>query len=262
MTPVSVLVEIIERLGSSPDGMVIISEEELSRWPAAAITALKAQSLIARHRPATSVACPGCEQSCVMPVHIALLASGKSSPFVACDKRDDVNRVSIDERLLLLWHCTVELFAVFVAAQLGVRRSRGNTRDASYLEIGIASGKKRSQMLCLQTAPDGLLLVAGQTTLPLVDFFQFTDGSYSLNHTMIQQMVDSATTADIRYTPRTVRREARKLDTKARYESWKKAYRELRKKRPEMSDLWYAGQIAKMAIAKGRNAETIRKNMK
>jgi len=59
-----------------------------------------------------------------------------------------------------------------------------------------------------------------------------------------------------------VRREARKLDTQAMYKRWQKAYREAVKLRPNKSDTWYSIHIAKMDIAKGRDAETIRKHMK
>jgi hypothetical protein len=58
---------------------------------------------------------------------------------------------------------------------------------------------------------------------------------------------------------RNVKREARKLDTQARYNAWRKEYRKLKKSNPEMSDVWCSRQIAKMAIAKGCSAETIRK---
>ncbi len=46
------------------------------------------------------------------------------------------------------------------------------------------------------------------------------------------------------------------------YEAWRKAYRDLKKQRRNMSDVWYSRQIAKMNIANGRSAETIRKHMK
>ena len=79
---------------------------------------------------------------------------------------------------------------------------------------------------------------------------------------MIRQLVDSATTADPRYTPSNARREARKLDTQAMYEAWRKAYRYLKKKRHNMTDVWYSQQIAKQGVAANRNAETIRRHMK
>jgi hypothetical protein len=60
----------------------------------------------------------------------------------------------------------------------------------------------------------------------------------------------------------TARREVRKMDAKALYASWRREYRALKKSRPDMSDVWYSQQIAKMEIAKGRNPETIRKHMR
>ena len=116
-------------------------------------------------------------------------------------------------------------------------------------------------MLCLQ-ANGVLALVAGNNPVPLAEFIEYHDGQYSLDRAMIRQLVDTATTVDSRYTPSNVMREARKLETQAMYESWKMAYRNLRKKRKNMSDVWYSRQIAKMDIARRRDAETIRKHMK
>ena len=45
------------------------------------------------------------------------------------------------------------------------------------------------------------------------------------------------------------------------YESWQKAYRDLKKKRRNRSAVWYSRQIAKLEIGVGRNADTIRKHM-
>ena len=71
----------------------------------------------------------------------------------------------------------------------------------------------------------------------------------------------AATTADPRYTPSTTQREARTLDTQARYARWQTAYRALKQQRPRMSDVWYASQIAKQAVAAGYQADTIRRHM-
>jgi len=58
------------------------------------------------------------------------------------------------------------------------------------------------------------------------------------------------------------RREARKLNTQARYKTWQTAYRKLKTRRPDESDVWYAQRIAGMDIAKGSSVETIRKHIK
>ena len=69
-------------------------------------------------------------------------------------------------------------------------------------------------MLCLQ-ADGELILVVGGNRVPLAELITFCDGQYSLDGAMIRQMVDAATTADNRYTPSQVKREARKLETQA-----------------------------------------------
>lgn len=127
--------------------------------------------------------------------------------------------------------------------------------------MGIVRGDKRSQVLCLDVSGT-LTLVVGNSRVPLAEVVEFRKGAYTLDASAIRRLADSTTTADDRYTPSNARREARKLDTQAMYESWRKENRALRKKRPGMSDVWYARQIAKMDIAKGRAAETIRRRMK
>jgi len=95
----------------------------------------------------------------------------------------------------------------------------------------------------------------------LSELVRFHDGGYSIDDVMIRGLVDSATTADPRYTPSNARREARKLDTRALYDSWRREYRLLKRSRPNMSDVWYAQQIAKRDCGGGRTAETIRKHL-
>jgi hypothetical protein len=58
------------------------------------------------------------------------------------------------------------------------------------------------------------------------------------------------------------RRETHKLNTQAKYKSWRTAYRKLKKEHPGMSDVWYSQQIAKTRVAKKSSAETIRKHMR
>jgi len=107
-----------------------------------------------------------------------------------------------------------------------------------------------------------LALVVGADAMPLADVVAFENGSFTLNHAVIRQTVDAATTADSRHTPSTAKREARKIDTQAMYVAWQKAYRALLKKSPGKSDVWYSQQIAKTTIAQGRDASTIKKHMK
>jgi len=261
MTSVDALLELLGRVGACRDTAVLVNEEELRQWPKAAIKAMKSQKLIVKARPASSAICPGCENNCTMPVHSLPSTAGRPSSFVVCDQRNDVNRVSISSERLIQWQCNADLVCGFVASSLGLRQHAGQKDIAGRWKIGIVSGDKKSQMLCLE-AFGTLTLVAGNSRVPLAEFIGFHDGAYTLDTAQVRRLVDSATTTDERYTPSNARREARKLDTQAMYESWRKEYRAWQKKRPGMSDVWYSEQIAKMPIANKRDADTIRKRMK
>ncbi len=260
MTPLDALQELLERVEASRGATVLVSEEELSRWPVETVRALQSHKLLVRASPATTVVCPGCEEQCTMPTHIVPGGKGYSVSFVVCDKRDDINRVPISQERVRQWQCCTEAVGVFVAQSLGLRpESQRKTGDGLW-ELGIVTGKKRSQMLCLR-ASRNLELVAGNNSIPLVELVRSEKKGYSVDWEAIRKLVDTATTGDRRYTPGNARREARKLETHSLHESWQKEYRALKKRRPEMSDVWYAQQIAKLDIGTGRSAETIRKHM-
>lgn len=261
MTPEAALVELLGRVGARLGESVTANTEELNQWPTVAVSALKLQGLLLKARPAKSVVCPGCEQECSMPVQTVTRPNATvATSFVVCDKRSDINRVPIPGARLALWRCDAQAVCGFVASSLGLQPSTVQATEAGLLPIGMVRGDKRTQMLCLGQHGH-LALVVGSAAMPLADVISFEDGGFTLDRAVIHQMVDAATTADPRHTPSTAKREAGKLDTQARYASWQKAYRALRKKRPNESDVWYSQQIAKTPIAQGRDASTIKKHM-
>jgi hypothetical protein len=261
MKPVDALIELLDRIGANHGAAILVNDDELRQWPSEAVKAMQLPRLVAKTRPAASAICPGCEQQCVMPVHTIPASARSAVSFIVCDKRDDTNRVPVSAGRLIQWQCNAELVCGFIAASLGLRRSDRQTANADLWEIGVATGNKRSQMLCLQ-ADDILTIVVGGNKVPLAELITFCDGQYSLDGAMIRRMVDAATTADSRYTPSLAKREVRKLETQKLHATWQKKYRELKRSKPGKTDSWYAQQIAKMDITPQRNPGTIRKNMK
>jgi hypothetical protein len=261
MTPQTTLIELLARVGAAQGAAVLISDEELRRWPSAAVAAMKSQGLLAKARPASSAICPGCERECVMPVRTLPAARHGTVSFIVCDKRTDINRVSVSIKRLTLWRCDIDAVCGFVAKSLGLCRSIYGSTSTNLLEIGIAAGLRRSQMLSLRI-DDAITLVAANNAVSLGELVAYDGREYSIDAAMIRRLVDSAATAHHRYTPSNARREVRKLQTSAMYREWQKAYRDLQRQRPNMSDVWYSQQIAKQPLAKGRDAETIRKHLK
>jgi hypothetical protein len=261
MKPEDALIELLDRVGANQGAAVLVNDDELRQWPSEAVKAMQSQKLLTKASPAASAICPGCELQCVRRVHTVTAAERGAASFIVCDERSDTNRVPVSAGQLNQWQCNAELVCGFIAANLGLRRSDGQKANADLWEIGIATGNKRSQMLCLQ-ANGGLALVVATSTMSLTEVIAFSDGQYSLDGAMIRRMVDAAITGDNRYTPNQIKREARKLATQELHASWGKEYRKLKRDEPGKTDTWYAKQIAKIKIAQGRDHDTIRKNMK
>jgi hypothetical protein len=260
MTPQDALAELLSRLYDL-DAEVLVTAQELSLWPAEAVSAMKSQKLIVKARPAKSTVCPGCEKDCIMPVHTLSNSAGTNVSFIVCDKRSDINRVQLSSEQLTQWRLDAAAVCNFVASSLELNRSTALQADKTLLIIGMVRGKKRSQILALQVIK-GLKLIAGSSSTELIDLVSFNMSRYEIDVTSVIQMIDTATTADPLYTPSTAKRESRKIETQAMYASWQKEFRSLRKKHTNKSDVWFSQQITKLPIAKGRSSDTIKKHMK
>jgi len=95
-----------------------------------------------------------------MPVHVLTDKARGPEAFIVCDKRSDINRVQVSAERLVQWQCTADAVCGFIADNLALRRSGKRSAEADLWEIGVASGDKRSQMVCLKA--DGVLsLIAG-----------------------------------------------------------------------------------------------------
>jgi len=261
MTPEDAMIELLAMMGAAKGSAILVSSADFSNWPSSAVSAMKSQRILTKAKPAGAVVCPGCEDACMMPVNTLPEGMRKASWFVVCDKRDDINRVPISADDLEQWQADPEAICVFVATALGIRRSGQSDTGSGNRSIGIATGKKRSQMLCLALSDDPSLIV-GDSQLPLADVVSFGADGYFLDSKIIEQFVDQSNVADPRYTPSNARREVRKLKTAEKYEAWRREYRKLLKSHPDRSDVWYSQKIAKMPVAQGAAPDTIRKRMK
>lgn len=255
MTALEAFAELVARLSVKAGASVTIGEDERSEWPPDAVQAMQRQGLLAKAVPATSIVCNGCEEQCVMPVH----TQAGSKPFIVCDMRQDVNRVAVAQKRLKQWRCDVASLQAFVAESLALRLTDEARSAAGLWAIGMMSGRKHSQMICLKLESKAELL-AGDRSAALADLVRFEAGKFTLDAEEVRRLVDASSTLDSRHTPSVVRREARKLNTQALHENWRKEYRTLKQRRPGMSDRWYSQQIARSET--GHSAETIRKNMK
>lgn len=260
MTPEEAFAEVLAGVAANAHGYADVSDAQLRTWPSEAVVAMKSQGILRAARPATSVVCPGCEESCLMPVNTIHESGYDRASFVVCDKRDDINRVTLSADSIRQWRSDVEAVRRFVIETLRIRRTGEKSLDRGFALIGLVRGKRRTQMLAFRTSEPSSLVV-GELTVPVPDLVTFSGGKFCLNTDEIQRLVDLSSTSDARHVPSTARRNARRLDTEALYLSWRKAYRVLKKQNPGQSNSWCAKKIAASTIGQGRGSETIRKRM-
>ena len=259
MTLDDVLQDLVQRLGSQGDS--IVAWEQVREWPEKAVEIFQNAGWIKTKAPAKTVVCPGCEENCFMPVHVPPTAQGKPlRAFVACDQHEDMGRIPIPPDYLQQWQVTENQIAKWLGQELGIKGKPKRDKETKNFLIGELQGKKSAGRLEL-VCKNQVSLKISEHFLSLNEFV-FLDGhQLKIDPEVILNMVDKPPPSN-KYEPSTARRETRKLDTQEMYKSWKKEYQSLKRRRSNMSDVWYSQQIAKMDIAKGRDSETIRHHMK
>jgi hypothetical protein len=189
MTPQDALTELLARLGANNGAAVLVSEKELSGWPAAAIQAMKSQKLLVKAEPASSAVCPGCEQECVMPVRTLTHKTRGPALFIFCDKRDDINRVDVPINRLEQWQASGLAIADLLADLLGLRRPDAGDTSAGRWEIGMLKGKKGSSHLVLLADGRLSLTLAGHS-IALADILALESMGFKLDKQTLVRLVD------------------------------------------------------------------------
>jgi hypothetical protein len=189
MTSQDALCELLARLGASKGAAVLVSEEELSRWPPAAVEAMKSHKLLVKARPAIRAVCPGCEHECVMPVHTKPAKTHIAEPFIVCDKRNDINRVAVPISRLEQWQASGLTIADLLAALLGLRRPDSSDTSTGRWEVGVFKSAKGSSHLLLLADGGPTLTLAGHS-LALADFLVLVGNGFTLDKRTLTRMVD------------------------------------------------------------------------
>lgn len=194
MTPENTLIELLERVGANRGATVFINNHELNTWPSATVELMKSQGLITKAGTVTSTVCLGCERECVMPVHVI---PGKAYEagvvFVVCDKRTDINRVSVTINRLEQWQISGLLIANLLAGLLGTSPSATNNANTARWEVGMLKGAKHSSHIVLIADGNLYLSLAGHS-IPLVDVLTFKGNTFKVDRLKLCHAVDQPAT--------------------------------------------------------------------
>ena len=106
MSSFNVLRELLGRVGESRGKPVLLATAEINLWPIVDVQALQSEKVLTRASPAKTAVCPGCEETCVMPIHTSLSGERGARSFIACDRRSDIARVAVPVDYLEHWQVT------------------------------------------------------------------------------------------------------------------------------------------------------------
>jgi hypothetical protein len=138
---------ILNRLAATGlnDGASILSADEVSAWPQKEVAAYNRLRLLKKAAPAKTVECPGCEDACLMPVHVFPAQDAwPARIFVACDKREDTSRIPIEPATLEQWQIDIPRFACLLASALGTGHSPDEIIPKQVFYLGsLTINKKR-----------------------------------------------------------------------------------------------------------------------
>lgn len=189
MTSEAAFIELLDRITALQGAPARFSVDELSQWPTEALEAIKAQKLISKARPASSVTCPGCEEECFMPVHATHVSSGQPALFIVCDKRDDISRVPVPLASIEQWQASGDSIAELLAGLLDLQRTRMGDSSGGRWEIGVFRGEKHASHLVLLDGEKLTLTLAGHS-IALTEVLSLVDNSFKVDKQRLICLVD------------------------------------------------------------------------
>lgn len=247
-------------LGPHGRDPVLISRSQTVAWPSLFFDALLDASLLRPAGSAQVIVCPGCDHACSMSVHFeSHLATGNSRAFVVCDRRDDMGLVGLDDRDLHQWQISRRQLADFLAKELSLVPS-ATPADAATITLGWATSKHGRRQVRLEFEPAPQLSMDDHRIL-LDQLVSWKGTALGVDHELFRLIADQRP-HPTRRPKSTVRREARKLDTRDRHLRWQRAYLHHKQEHPEWPDEAIATLISQTDPGPKRRPETVRRYMK
>jgi hypothetical protein len=124
-----------------------------------------------------------------MPVHVLPDKAREPAAFIVCDKRSDINRVSLPVGSLEQWQASGDSIAALLAALLGLHRSGASSTDAARWEVGIVKGTKHSSHVVLVADGKLILSLAGHS-VPLADVLTLEGDAFKVDRRTLALLVD------------------------------------------------------------------------
>ena len=158
---------VLNSLGREAVDEVIIGFPTIADWADGFLAGCLQARLFMVADQASTLVCPGCQESCITEVIGSDLDNG---PFIFCDQPHAHGRIEFEKLFLDQWKCSRRLVAVFVAHELGQRIARFDDLSGR-TEFGL--NRSLGVKVTLEFNKTAILLI-GDQAYELIDLLCFS----------------------------------------------------------------------------------------
>lgn len=242
---------------------VVLSWAAINLWQPKTFELLLKNHVIKATDKASVIQCQGCEKHCTVDVTRFDYPSSKIRYYAVCEDdymHEQMGRMTIPPEQLNQWQCNTKQLIKIIARLLDIETEINFSVTTEQTRLAMLHSNAGRKWLTLIHQP--LALEINQVIMPLEALLYFDGDSLALDKNQINHALNLKQPTTVKgYTPSTVKLENRKANTQAKYQDWQDEAIKLKKKNPTKVRTWISQQIAKMPIAQGKSAETIRRNI-
>lgn len=246
----------------SSKAQTMFGYDTVQQWQEGVLSALLSQGLLRKATVADALECRGCEEHCISDV-LVRTNDVESRAHIVCEvpeRQAEMGLVSVPLERLQQWQSSPAMVARFIADALGLD-AEISTPKKTTLRLGMLPGPHGRRWVSLLLV-DTLTLEVGQQPIPVTELLFVNNGSVVLDEQRVQGILSlEADSVSRPYAPNTDKQEARKQATEAMRQDWKDAHEQLQTQNPGKTKRWYSIHIARLPVAQGRDAETIRRRL-
>ena len=256
-----VLVLLLSSL-SLQNNKVMLSWLAVNLWQKDTLNLLLDNKLLVPALKANNIQCQGCEKHCCVNV-TAHKYPNRTLHYALCEDaymHEEMGRMHIPPEQLKQWKISIKQVAQVVADLLGFSTDISYQANQQTIKLGYLESKAGRKSVILNVEP--LTLIINQSELPINEILFFDGNKLRLDNAKIDNAVKLKQPPHTKiYRPNSDKKAVAQANKEAMYLDWHDQAIKFKKKHPHQSKTWISQQIAKMAIGKGKSAETIRKNM-
>lgn len=243
---------------------LVLSRGSVNLWQEKAFTLMLDNKLITPVSKAKTIQCRYCEKNCTIDVIPQEYPNNKTRHYAVCEDpfmHEQIGRMTIPLEQLNQWKMSIKQLAILIADLLGLPCNIRYKADQKSIVLGTLKSKAAGRKsVVLNVEP--LSLVINQSELHINELLYFENNKLVLDKDKINHALNLKQSLPVKaYRANTDNKELRKSNTLAMHEDWQEQAIKLKKNNPIKSKTWLSQKIAKLPIAQGRSAETIRRNI-